>query len=384
MGFRSVVSARNQNFIGIKDSSISHYKITFNKGPVVLRPHALVAEDGTITPLLIEKDGIDLGDWIRAYDIVRLNTGASSVRFCAKETEAVTRSPVLVLKNAIEAAIASGIAPSSWKNILPERDSNLNMEQFRRICMTFEKGCGLFLATVISVGGQPYEYANNITLVQITRPTGLSLFDKLSNAPDPTIFEDPDLAITIIPTPTRKEGMTITPNHYEVALVKAPPHLNKDLWNTHQTYILNNKLGWHNLLSIPSEKEQIGYIVSSSIPPSAVVYSLQEYRQLIPQNYWDMGERMLETEMRVQGRVVEQQTAPLPQYGISGGTTVITPPPSGAFTPPSTSAKFSAEEVDDVFPQAEQKQPEASQPETLSPEQLQAQINKLLAGRRKA
>lgn len=384
MGFRSVVSARNQNFVGIKDASISHYKIAFNKGPVVLRPHALITEDGTITPLIVENDGIDLGDWIRAYDIVRLNTGASSIRFCVKETEAVIRSPIIVLKNAIESAIASGIAPSSWKNILPERDSNLNMEQFRRICMTFEKGCGLFLATIISVGGQPYEYANNITLVQITRPTGLSLFDKLSKAPDPTVFEDPDLAITIIPTPTRKEGMTITPNHYEVTLVKSPPYLSKDLWNAHQAYILNNKLGWHNLLSIPSEQEQIGYIISSSIPASAVVYSLQEYKQLIPQNYWDMGERMLETEIKVQGRSSEQQAAPLPQYGISGSTTVVTPTPSGAFTPPPTSAKFSVEEADDVLLSAEQKPSEPSQPEALSPEQLQAQINKLLAGRRKA
>jgi len=411
MGFRSAISTTNQSFCGIKDPNIYHYKLAFNKGAVVLKPHALIGEDGEITPYIVGDGGntaLDFGDWIRAYDIVRIATGASGVRFCVKETESLARNPVLTLKNAIEAAIAGGIAPPSWRTILPERDNNSQMssENFRKVCMIYEPGCGLFLATIISIQGMPYQHARNLTLVQITKATGAALFQALINAGQLPDLDDPRAAIAIVPVTARREGMAIVPNHYEVSVVVNPQWLDAALYQGHKSYITNNNLGWSKFLSILSEKEQINYILSSSIPASAVVYALQEYKELIPASYWEMGKKMLDREInmisktnepevvqpehqfnqpRYQHPFVQQQD--VPQYGISGQPTQVggiqygqsnvgspvnpVQNPQEGFFEGLTGKPQPAQPVDSS----------SNLPEALTPEQVQEQIQKFLMNR---
>lgn len=403
MGLRQAFTTQ-QTVVGLIPE-IQHVRVSFDGGVVVCKPHALY-EDGQLTPFIVEDaNGVDYGNWITTMDMARLYLPTGSQRIIYRKGGDERITPIDKLEREIRSAKMAKIAPPEWEGVFPEKDFSGGRRQ--ELYITNERGCVIFLATLI-MNRNALEETGSIYLVHVSRSTGHELISLLSNYNAlPDVFQDPDAALQIIPVPQQVKiqggQRVIVPNHYEVKFVSLTSmgiKFDVNRWNVNQMRIIENKWNWDNIITIPTDKEIINRLVSSSIPPSAIAYALEDYKDHINPKYWELAERELNVlsnrasaseqpapdvgtqiagvQQPVSGRYTIAPQAP--HMDASSGPVVSEPasvPPAGILpggygTPSASYAPTPpAEEVEST-----------SENLTVSPEELQAQINRLLQRRR--
>jgi len=340
MGLRKPLMSSQQRFLGLADN-IRFTRVSFENGLFLCKPHALVNEDGSLTPFLETppEGGIDFGNWIESVDIARIYLPTGSIRIPFKSGDFSQMSPIDKLEREITAARSSGIAPPLWDSVFPPRTYGSSGKQ-NRLSITMERGCVLFLATVL-MERNTLSKETGLQLVQVTRSTGVEMVRLLDTMPPGTdLLNDPNLALEIVPVPARRENQAIIPNHYEVRIVALDPQRmasGLSAYKENQQYILSKKIGCPHLITIPSNEEQIFHLVKSSVPPSALAYALEDFKDLFPQKYWEVATAEL-------GAIIQSKTAP--QQGYSQPQQGYSQPPQGRSQPlqhpaPQIPAQFS-------------------------------------------
>lgn len=350
--FRRLIG--NTNF-SVKDGYIRYHKVIFNKGVVACKPHALYV-NGEPTPVFVEDNygQVDFGPWIGVYDIARVNTANNYRRLVIrKASDNMVQSPILDLERAIQTAIGAKIAPPYWSNIFTGKYGKDELGT-----ITLELNSVLFVATIISVNGAPFDYTNPC-VVQITRSAGIALFEYMSkgvkNPQD--IFDNPTSFLLITPVPTRVMGMTIVPNHYEVQMVDVSQYPVRFDWNVYrinQEYIRERKYGLDDIVNITTPEDQLQAILTAPIPADAVVYGLPQYKDKIPPNYWLAGEKQLQAALE------KSEVAETPQQ-----------------VQPTKPAPQAVKEIPGVTPVKREELVEEVNVTNLSPEEIQKEITRL-------
>ena len=387
MGLRKGLYSPRQQVIGLQDDTIQFTRVSFDDGYFLCKPHALVQEDGTLTPFAVGgSESLDYGDWITTLDIARIYGASGSLRVIYSQGGEYSTGPIATLDREITTSRTSNVAPAEWDSVFPKRDFNKGAAK-SQLSVTRERGCTVFLATVVMKGREP-ERDGKLTLVQTSFATGKEMMDKLAELNlNIDYFGDLNLGLQIVAVPTKKVGQALIPNHFESNWVQIQSNLgwNPERYRANCDYIKTRKLGWHNLIKIPSDQEQVNCLVQSSIPPSAILYALHNYADLLPPKYREIAEIELQRVLNQKARPDTPEQVPAyrpvyhqPQQPMQQGLGF---PPAAGLVGPAMGLYLPSQVPTGSVPQQQQNQnmDEADGVEQISPEMLQQQVQQLLS-----
>lgn len=312
--------SRNQNtnrrFLSLSRSDFSYYVTKFVGAGYYIKPIPLwdpYLDD--FTPLyeqVSEEDSTDveLGDWIRPYPCVKLSQGNNTVRYipydlATSDFSKINRNPVVLLRDAIMSAQANGMAPDTWSGLFKNRFDKNSRQNQTSAYIGFDQSVYFTVCAIIESSGDIHNpplgstKEGNFILFQMAKSAGEGLREAVFGSYDKN-FLDPDnnFVIRIVPSQGgQTSGGSYSPSRYKIYIEefnKFPISVSGAVEK-----IAQSKIGWDTFLTIPSIEEQIQYLISSTLPPSAIIFALgdSEYRDLIPMKYRDMALRLLDQEL---------------------------------------------------------------------------------------
>lgn len=348
--------SRNQNtnrrFLSLSRSDFSYYVTKFVGAGYYIKPLPLwdpYLDD--FTPLyeqVSEEDSTDIevGDWIRPYPCVKLSQGNNTVRYipydlATSDFSKINRNPVVLLRDAIMSAQANGMAPDTWSGLFKNRFDK-NSRQNQNAYIGFDQSVYFTVCAILESSGDIHNpplgstKEGNFILFQMAKSAGEGLREAVFGNYDKN-FLDPDnnSVIRIVPSQGgQTSGGSYSPSRYKIYIEefnKFPVSVSGAVEK-----IAQSKIGWDTFLKIPSIEEQIQYLISSTLPPSAIIFALgdSEYRDLIPMKYRDMALRLLDQELAQPRSGNEDSVMNMPNYNTPNQSQYQQPqyqPPTGSY-----------------------------------------------------